>query len=381
MRTARHTLMLLLLMGGIAHAEAPPRAQLDATLKKLEASKKNQTEIKEKLEQTQEELARIQSQVTGLAQRLQVSERRVSAQEASLAKITAELAAKQTEFAARRADYTDTILYLLRAQSLPPSAFFTDPEKLQEMVRTASVLEATNRAIAAKATMLRRDLDELQRLQKTADQRRIETQREQAALQLEQETMAKTLEQRQKLNKKLNTDYARTEAQIAELSRSSQSLQELIRKLEESARASRRGSNSTETLRTFAGRKDGLRAPVSGALLHRFGERKNDNETYRGLVFRTRAKAAVVAPYDGEVVFTGPFRDYGRMVLIKHQGGYISLIAGLGSIDAALNQTVSRGEPIGAMPDIRSAEAYVELRDKDAKPIDPGDWFANVDDK
>ena len=99
------------------------------------------------------------------------------------------------------------------------------------------------------------------------------------------------------------------------------------------------------------------------------------------MVFKGRANATVVAPFDGEVVFTGPFRDYGNMVLIKHKNGYISLIAGLGKVDTGLNQTASRGEPIGTMPASGNGEAYVELRDADAKPIDPSDWFANVGGK
>ena len=113
--------------------------------------------------------------------------------------------------------------------------------------------------------------------------------------------------------------------------------------------------------------------------MHRFGEHKNANENWRGVVVRTRAKATVVAPADGEVVFTGPFRDYGTMVLIKHRSGLISLIAGLGEVRASLNQQVLRGEPVGTMPASVNPEAYIELRDRDSKPIDPGGGFANLD--
>ena len=130
-------------------------------------------------------------------------------------------------------------------------------------------------------------------------------------------------------------------------------------------------------MRKFEGKKGNLRAPVAGEILHRFGEHKSNNETYRGIVYKARPGATVVAPYDGEVVYTGPFRDYGNILLIKHQNGYISLIAGLGNTTATLNQHVIRGEPVATMGTDKP-EAYVELRDSNAKPIDPGDWFANV---
>jgi septal ring factor EnvC (AmiA/AmiB activator) len=310
-----------------------------------------------------------------------VSERRVSAVEASLADVNTELAAKQKDYSAREDDYAATVMNLLRMQSLPPTALFTAPENVRQMMRTASVLEQANAALAVEAAKLRADTQQLKQLQAIARDRSEQTRREEVSLKAEQEHMADAIGERQKLARKLNADHARTEAKMADLSRESQSLQELISKLEENARAqaSRRNRpEPVEHVREFEGHKNSLKSPVAGSVIHHFGERKNDNETYRGLVFRTRAGATVVAPYDGEVVFTGPFRDYGRMVLIKHKGGYISLIAGLGEISTSLDQTVIRGEPIGTMPDAGSPDAYVELRDKDAKPIDPTDWFAKV---
>jgi septal ring factor EnvC (AmiA/AmiB activator) len=95
------------------------------------------------------------------------------------------------------------------------------------------------------------------------------------------------------------------------------------------------------------------------------------------LVWQARAAATVVAPAGGEVVFTGPFRDYGRMVLIKHGNNKISLLAGLGRISVSLNQAVGKGEPLGAMGESRINNLYYELREG-SKPIDPAGWFANL---
>ena len=90
------------------------------------------------------------------------------------------------------------------------------------------------------------------------------------------------------------------------------------------------------------------------------------------MVFKARPNATVVAPYDGEIAFTGPFRDYGNMVLVKHKSGLISLIAGLGEVRANLGQKLLKGEPLGSMPNAPAPQAYIELRDRTAKPIDPG---------
>jgi septal ring factor EnvC (AmiA/AmiB activator) len=249
---------------------------------------------------------------------------------------------------------------------------FADPDNLHAMLRTASVLENTNEALADRATDLKKQLKDLKALKTRVGKNREELGKERTQLTAEQQALKKELEARQTVQAKLTVDHEKAEARVAELSRQSRSLQELLSKLarEPAAKKSRES-------RDFAGAKGNMRAPAIGDVVHSFGEKKNENETWRGMVLRARPSGTVVAPYDGEVVFTGPFRDYGRMVLLKHSNGFISLLAGLGTIQVGLNQAVSRGEPMGTMPNAASPELYMELRDR-SKPIDPADWFANV---
>ena len=379
MRTRNAAFIALLLVGN-AHAEAPQQ-QLNTTLNNLAKSKENEASLKKKIEDTEREMERMRDRATALAERLQVSERRTSNEEDALAKVNAAYAQKRKEFDERKADYITTIMSMLRMRQMPPTAMFSSTDDTQKLLRTASVLEKTNSAVAAKAARLRADMDQLRGLQSDAKARDASTKAEQAKLSAEQANLAKELAARQQLQAKLNADHAAAEAKVAELSRQSQSLQELIGKLAEEEKAQAKTQTApkqTAKLRAFEGKKGSLRAPVEGEVIHRFGEHQNANGTYRGIVFKARPGATVVSPYDGEIVFTGPFRDYGNMVLIKHKNGFISLIAGLGKVSASLNQAAIRGEPIGTMPVGGNGEAYVELRDTDAKPIDPADWFANV---
>ena len=367
-----------LLLAVSAHASAPQQ-QLDVTLKDLAQSKETEAQLKKKMDATEKEMAAMRERSASIAERLQVSERRLTTNEETLAKVKDTVATKRKEFEERKSEYTRTVLSLLRLHSLPPTAMFGSGEDGGKMLQTASVLEKTNQAVAEKAKRLRADIAELKRLQADAKARDAATQTEKAALRVEQETLARNLTQRQALQAKLNADHNRAEIKVAELSKTSQSLQDLIGKLNENERTQIKEPTAPKPkLRSFDGAKGSARAPVAGPVIHRFGDKQNANATYHGLVFMARPSATVVAPYDGEIVFTGPFRDYGNMVLIKHKNGYISLIAGLGKVNATLNQAAIRGEPIGIMPEGGTGETYVELRDSDAKPIDPADWFANV---
>lgn len=379
MRTLSLFFCCLLLAGGAA--AAAPKQQLTTALENLARSKETEAELKQRLAESERDMEKIRARASTIGERLQLSERRVTSQEAALAGVNAQIVRKREEFGARKDDYGKTVISLLRLQRLPPTAVFSAGRETQTLLQTASVLEKTNRAVARKAAQLRADIAQLHRLQSTAERRDASTRAEKEILRAEQHDLARELVARQKLQARLNADHARAEEDVARLSRESQSLQELLHKLEASEQAQRsraQPSKATARLRNFDGKKGSARAPVAGDILHRFGDTQKANGTYRGMVFKARAGATVVAPYDGSVVFTGPFRDYGNMVLIKHKNGYISLIAGLGKVQVALSQATRRGEPIGTMPESGPAEAYVELRDAGAKPIDPADWFANV---
>ena len=86
--------------------------------------------------------------------------------------------------------------------------------------------------------------------------------------------------------------------------------------------------------------------------------------------------AQVTSPFDGSVIFAGPFRGYGNMIIIDHGKGYLTLLAGLDSIDCDLGQMLLAGEPVGQMPDNQEAKLYVELRHNN-QPIDPMKWYTN----
>lgn len=377
---SRALILGLMVLASTAQAQAPQQ-QLNTTLQNLAKSKEAEAQLKKRLAETEREMDAMRERSASLAERLQVSERRVTSQEDALEKVTAEYAVKRQEFEQRKGEYAATVVSLLRMRHLPATAIFATREDTQMLLRTASVLEKTNAAVASKAARLRADMAQMKRLQTTTQTREASTRAEREKLSAEKEKLNRELGARQKLQARLNADYARETARVAELSRESQNLQDLIQKLAENEKEQakiRTTPKPTPKLRNFDGKKGSARAPVSGNVLHRFGEKQNANGTYRGMVFKARSGATVVAPFDGQIVFTGSFRDYGNMVLIKHKNGYISLIAGLGKVNASLNQTAIRGEPIGTMPEAGNGEAYVELRDSDAKPIDPANWFANV---
>ena len=98
----------------------------------------------------------------------------------------------------------------------------------------------------------------------------------------------------------------------------------------------------------------------------------------------------VPSPFDGKIAFAGPFRDLGQVLIIEHDGGYHTVLAGFQRIDVATGNWVLAGEPIGIMPQEYSTvsesavgtktsggnrpQLYMELR-RGGHPVNPLRWI------
>jgi len=81
----------------------------------------------------------------------------------------------------------------------------------------------------------------------------------------------------------------------------------------------------------------------------------------------------------GIIRFAGNFKNHGKIVILEHEKGYHSLIAGLFRIDAITGQSVHAGEPLGILPTmdtkgVARPTLYYELRYKGA-PVNPSRKF------
>ncbi|MGE5478261.1 MAG: murein hydrolase activator EnvC family protein [Bacteroidales bacterium] len=115
--------------------------------------------------------------------------------------------------------------------------------------------------------------------------------------------------------------------------------------------------------------------PARGRIIARYGQANDVGVVNKGLEIATRKGAQVIAPYDGQVVFSGPFRGYGLLLIIEHSEGYHTLLAGMARIDVPVGQRLLSGEPVGVMgQDEAKPTLYVELR-RNGQPVNPLPWL------
>ena len=121
-----------------------------------------------------------------------------------------------------------------------------------------------------------------------------------------------------------------------------------------------------------------LAAPVAGSVFRSWGD-PTDAGPATGISYHTAPSARVVSPCSGRVDFAAPFRSYGQLLIVDCGGGYRAVLAGFERLNETVGERVSRGEPVGVMPNWAPGSntrpsLYVELR-HGGTPVNPVPWL------
>lgn len=127
--------------------------------------------------------------------------------------------------------------------------------------------------------------------------------------------------------------------------------------------------------------------PAKGRRLASFGQTTRYGSKSKGITVETRSGAQITSPSDGWIVYAGPFRSYGQLLIINAGGGYHVLLAGMAKIDVVVGQFVLSGEPVGKMKVSKAKSRtksndiapllYIEFR-RGGRPINPDPWWSDV---
>ena len=297
--------------------------------------------------------------------------------------------------ASRRGTLAEVLGALQRMGLNPPPAILVRPEDALASVRSAILLGAVVPELRSETEMLIADLDDLTRVKTSIEVEEENLQQKQTEQAEEKERLKLLLEEKRRVQAVAEMRMEAEREQAAELAERATNLQELIASLEkeieslskvlEARKQANEGDLLSEAL-PFAKRAGLVPLPVSGQFAKRFGEDDGAGSSLKGDILRTQSGAIVTAPVDGTVLYAGPFRSYGQLLILNPGDGYHIVLAGLDRLNVSLGQSVLAGEPVGMMGEARLAsiaastldgavpELYVEFR-KDGKPIDPKLWW------
>ena len=126
---------------------------------------------------------------------------------------------------------------------------------------------------------------------------------------------------------------------------------------------------------SFSRMQGRLKKPVNGTLAGLFGQDRGDGEVWKGLFYNT-VPAPVSSIASGTVTFAGELEGYGKVVVLDHGDGYVSIYSGLSEIDIAQNYAVNAGSKIGTSGTLPSGETglYLEVR-YNGQVMNPLSWI------
>jgi septal ring factor EnvC (AmiA/AmiB activator) len=385
--------------------------ELEATRAQQKSSTELQQQLKAAIAAIGQDRSKLNAQLIDVAAQVRTVETRIGDAEARLRPLDARDQQIRSSLDSRRAEVVEVLAALQRAGRRTPPALLVRPEDALQSLRTAILLGSVVPELRARAEVLAKDLAELVALRKAITSERDRLASDRDHLRDDQTRLAALIDERQRTQSGAEKDLETEGARAVALSKQVDSLQGLISKMEQDSKSAAKAAAAATLQGTPANTADGkpnlgglknparlspavafastkglLALPVNGVKIHEFGGSDGVGGVEKGISLATRAGAQVTTPCDGWVVYAGPFRSYGQLLILNAGGGYHVLIAGMGRISVNIGQFVLTGEPVATMgttsqvASILATNAsqpvlYIEFR-KDGTPIDPGPWWA-----
>jgi septal ring factor EnvC (AmiA/AmiB activator) len=391
-------------------AEEPAPARLEELERTLEQESGRAQSLESEAQALATDVARLQQELIAAASTAQDSEEEMSQLEGTLAVLEEEAAAAEAELAARHGQLGAILGALQRLALQPPEAMLLGPATPLDTVRGATLLKVALPAVEGRARALKAELESLRQLRAEIDSRRLQLAGATTRLDAERQRLDALVEEKRSLQQQTESERLELENRVAALGQQAADLKELMARISlapppvpgtkpavpgtpESAVPESAAPPVAEPaallrldrppeIRPFPATQASLTTPARGAVVVRYGEAGEASQSSKGISIATRPEAQVVAPFDGQVMFRGPFRGYGEILILEHAGGYHTLLAGLGRTDAIVGQWLLAGEPVGIMGPAAGGnpELYLELR-RDGQPINPLPWLDIRDSK
>ena len=375
----------LLCLPAIAQAPTPlesaedARAQLDAARVQQRNARARGERLEQQAARSREASEKARSAAAALAARVQQAEAGIAAAEARLALANRERRALDRRLAARRTPLVRLTGALQSMSRRPLALSALQPGSLRDLVYTRAVLASTIPLVRERTSALRGDLDRARTLEAEA-RAAVSDRRESETVLVGRRKQLVALAEQERLKARQAAGGADREAQRAlVLAEQAIDLDQLVGRLE--AAGSLRAQLADPGAARLAATPSPIpsatqpprqyQLPVAGEITAGFGEAGTSGQRQAGIALAARPRAQVVAPGAGRIAFAGPYRGYGRIVIVEHANGWTSLVTGLGTLDVAVGQAVAAGSPLGVAPGQRG-EVTLELR-QGGEPVNPLD--------
>lgn len=351
------------------------KSELSRVTSQIKQAEKEHQKLREKAKSVQKEILDVRKKMVAAASSIQEQEESLDRLEQKLAEFEAQQSLMKKRLEVRKAQRMRVLAALQTLAFKPTEALIAQPLAPQDTLRSALLLREAVPQLEYSTEGLRKDLNKVASLTTAIRAQYAQIKTMTQRLDEKRRGMNVLIKKKSQLQTAFASESSRAKTRAENLAKQAGDLKELLAKLE--ADSKRRAAVSRETgvpIGAFMAAKGRIPYPVKGNIVKKYGEPTEAGITSRGITIRTRPNAQVISPYDGTVLFAGPFRGYGQLVIIEHGDGYHTLLAGIGRLDTSVGQSLLAGEPVGIMVAQSKPTLYIELR-KNGQPINPAGWL------
>lgn len=367
---------------------AETRAVLQRALAEREAAETRGARLEALAAQATEAAERADRQAAALAARIQQSEAAMAAGEARLALIERQRTALAARLAKKQQPIVRLTAALQRLSRRPLALSVLRPGSVRDIVFLRAMLSSAIPEVERRTAALRSELERGKALQRRASQALAALRASEAELKERRQKLAALATRKRLTSQRASGTAAREAERVLALSEQTRDLNSLVETLDAAAglrrqlaalpgpiiRPPRPQQSEVVTAPTApplvaSAPPTGFQLPVMGRTIAGFGSVSDGGTRSEGVTLAPRAGAQIVAPGRGRVAFAGPYRGYGQIVIIEHEGGWTSLITGLARTSVRVGEMLLGGAPLGVAGPERPT-VTMELR-REGTPVNP----------
>lgn len=375
------------------------QAQLERATRESQRAQARAQRLSREAEQADEAAEKTAREAAALAAQIQRFEAEISAARARYSLAQTDRAALSQRLSERQEPLARLTGALQTSARRPLALSALQPGSLKDLVYVRAVLNSAVPEIRQRTAALRGELEQGRRLEQQAASSLESLRLNEQELQSKRAQLAQ-LETRQRLMSRDAKSSATRESERAlALAEEARDLDGLMSEIDAAAGLRRElaqfsgpvlrpanlsnlspgdGPSATQstpdpepsaTPTTAAAPPRDFQLPVQGRTLAGFGEARDSGLRSTGVTLVPAPGAQVVSPATGRVAFAGPYRGYGRIVIIEHAGGWTSLVTGMDRVNASVGDEVIGGSPLGVAGGAEPS-VTIELR-RDGEAVNP----------
>lgn len=371
----RLSLLILAIGVGAAHGQSQSEveSQLAGVQDRISELQRRLGEDLARQDELTSRLAATEKEISQSSRSLQNSQQSLGEKQNRLAELRSDKVALQDAAAAHKEQLARQANMALASARRPAVQVLFGQTSPGELGRAVTYLTYLSRARSTALSEAEASIDQLTAVSRAIDGEIDDIQRVKAQLEADLAQLEAQRDERTRLLSQLSARVTTAERELATLQADAQRLEELLEQLMAEFADIPDGIDAVD-FRTLKGK---LPWPADGTIRHRYGQRRQAEWKWQGIVLSGSAGDSVSAIAYGRVAFADWLRGYGLLIIVDHGNNFHSLYGFNDTLYRDVGDWVGPGEPlagIGASGGQSEPGLYFELRQQ-GSPVNPESWL------